>query len=146
MNTTDTPKMGYYVIKFVSESYTLQEETTYDIQIIPAGELVVKAQYLSCIQEKINWYWDHKNQQEVIIVPTQNFVHPCLDVVAVKYDHDIPKGVFNRNNSKQALQKHPIYLTEYDHDYIFEEIEHRDKIELEINSRDDGDEEYFVLF
>ena len=68
-------------------------------------------------------------------------MHPCLNVVSVKYVHDIPKIVCNRNNSKQALQKHPICLTDCDNDYILGEIEHRDKIDLEINSRDDGDEE-----
>ena len=68
-------------------------------------------------------------------------MHPCLDVVTVKYVHDIPKSICNRNNSKQALQTHPICLTDCDHDYILEEIEHRDKVELEINSRDDVEEE-----
>ena len=90
-------------------------------------------------ERKTNWYWDDKNHQQVIIVPTRDIVHPCLDFVAVKYVHDIPKIICNRNNAKQDLQKHPICLTDSDHDYILEAIEHRDKIELEINSRDDGD-------
>ena len=30
MNTTDQTKMGYYVIKFVSEAYTLQKDTICD--------------------------------------------------------------------------------------------------------------------
>ena len=50
-NTTDTSTMGYYVIKFVSEAYTLQEDTICDRQIISSGELVFKAQYLICMQE-----------------------------------------------------------------------------------------------
>ena len=54
MNTTDTSTMGYCVIKFVSEAYTLQEETTCDGQIISAGELVFKSQYLSCMNGKTN--------------------------------------------------------------------------------------------
>ena len=45
------------------------------------------------MQGKINWYWDHKKQQQVIIFPTQNIVHPFLYVVAVKYVHDIPKNI-----------------------------------------------------
>ena len=73
-------------------------------------------------------------------------MHPCIDVATVKYVHDIPKIICNRNIAKQALWKHPICLTDYDHDYILEEIEHREKIELEINSRDDGDEEYIFCF
>ena len=34
--------MGYYVVKFVSEAYTLQYDTTCDGQISLSGELVVK--------------------------------------------------------------------------------------------------------
>ena len=43
INKTDTSTMRYYVIKFVSEAYTLQEETTCNGKIISSGELVVKA-------------------------------------------------------------------------------------------------------
>ena len=85
-----------------------------------------------------------KKQQQLIIVATRTIVHPCLDVVTVKCVHRIPTSICNRNNAKQALQKYPYCLTESDHDCILEEIERRDKIELEINSRDDGDE-YFLL-
>ena len=53
---------------------------------------------------------------------TQTIVRPCLYGVAVKDVHDIPKSICNRNNAKQALQKHPICLTDSYHDYILEEI------------------------
>ena len=141
MKTTPTSTMVYYVIKFVSEAYTLQDVTTRDGKIISDNQLVVKAHYLSYIQENINWYWEQKNQQQVIIVLTQTIVPPCRDVATVKYVHDITKSIFNRNNSKQALWKSPICLTDSDHDYILEEIEQRDKIDLERNLRDDDDEE-----
>ena len=55
------------------------------------------------MQENTNWYWEQKNQQQVIIVPTQTIVHPCIDVVEVKYVHDILRSVFNINQAKQAL-------------------------------------------
>ena len=54
MNTTDTSTMGYYVIKFFLETYTLQEGTTCNKQIISANELVVKEQYLRCTFYFIN--------------------------------------------------------------------------------------------
>ena len=44
-------------------------------------------------------------------------MHPCIDVVTVKYVYDIPKIICNRNHAKQALQKHHIFLTDSDHDY-----------------------------
>ena len=41
MNTTDTPTLGYYVVKYVSYAYTLNEEDTRDDQISTADELFV---------------------------------------------------------------------------------------------------------
>ena len=46
INTNDNTSNGFYVIKFLSEAYKLQSNKTIDGQVISAGELVVKAQYL----------------------------------------------------------------------------------------------------
>ena len=108
------------MIDFVSEEYTLQDDTTCDGKIISSGVLVVKSQYLSCMQESTNFYWEQKKQQQVIIVLTRTIVNPCLDVVAVKDVHDNPKSIYNRNHARQDLQKYPIFLTDSDNDYIFE--------------------------
>ena len=45
--------------------------------------------------------------------------------MVAKYFHDIPRGVFNRNQAQQYLQRHPICLTDSDHDYIIGEISRR---------------------
>ena len=50
INTTYSTTMGYYVIEFVSEEHSQQEDTKFDVQISTAGELVVKVQYLSFIK------------------------------------------------------------------------------------------------
>ena len=54
INKIETSTMGYYVINFFSEAYTLLEDTTCYGKIISSGELFIKAHYLSCIQEKTN--------------------------------------------------------------------------------------------
>ena len=46
INTDDTTTNVFYVIQFISDSYTLQNNTTIDEQVISAGELVVKEKYL----------------------------------------------------------------------------------------------------
>ena len=46
----------------------------------------------------------------------------------VKDVHDITKIICNRNHAKQTLQRHPICLTDSYHDYIIEEIEHRETL------------------
>ena len=42
INKTDSTTMGYYVINFVSEAYTLKKDTTCDGKISIAGEIFVK--------------------------------------------------------------------------------------------------------
>ena len=46
INTTDKYTNGFYVIIFTSGSYTVQENTKINGQIITAGELFVNAKYL----------------------------------------------------------------------------------------------------
>ena len=83
INTTDTNTMGYCVIKLFSESYTLQEYTTCDGQIVTAGELVVKVQHMKCMKDNTEWYWGKTQQQKKIIVPTHTIVHTCIYVIEV---------------------------------------------------------------
>ena len=46
INTDDTTTNGFYVIQLLSNSYTLQNNTTINGQVISDGTLVAKAQYL----------------------------------------------------------------------------------------------------
>ena len=80
INTDDTKINGLYVIQFLSDGYTLQNNTTIDGQVISSGKLVVKAQYLCSVQENTNWYWKQQPLQQTIIVPTRTILRPCLDV------------------------------------------------------------------
>ena len=46
INKNDNTTNGFYVIQFLSEVYTLQNNTKIDGQVNYADELVIKAQYL----------------------------------------------------------------------------------------------------
>ena len=41
INTTDNSNIGYYVVNFMSEAYTLQDKCKNNFQISEAGELFV---------------------------------------------------------------------------------------------------------
>ena len=56
INKTDTTKMGYYVIKFLSEDYTWQEGSTCDGQIRTSAEISIKSQYMDYIKDNTKWY------------------------------------------------------------------------------------------
>ena len=89
---------------FPSEAYTLQDNTTIYGQIITAGELVVKAQYICSIQVDTNWYWNKYPQHHVITVSTRTILHPRLEVNVVTYFHAIPKRVCTRAQAKNSYQ------------------------------------------
>ena len=73
------------------------------------------------------------NNQQLIVVPSHTIVQPCLDVFVVKYFHDIIRSDFNINQTRKDLQRHLIGITDYDNDFITEEICVRDKIEYKTN-------------
>ena len=50
INTAGNTTNGFYVIQFFSEAYTLQNNPTIDGQVISAGKLVFKAQYICSVQ------------------------------------------------------------------------------------------------
>ena len=64
----DTTTNRLYVIKFISEAYTIHNNTTMDGQIIYAGEFFVKAQYICSMKENPKCYWKQQSLQHHIIV------------------------------------------------------------------------------
>ena len=56
INTYETTKNRLYVIQFISEAYTIQNNATIDGQFISAGELVFKSQSFSSMQENTDFY------------------------------------------------------------------------------------------
>ena len=95
INTTYTSTMGYYVIKFVSEPYTLQGETMFGRQISTSVELVFKSQYMDCMKDNTEWCWEQKPQQNNTFFPIRTIVHTCLDATTIT-KVKIPKIVCNK--------------------------------------------------
>ena len=93
--------------------------------------MVVKAQYLCYMKIGTNWYWNQKPKHHVITVPTRTILHPQLEVIVIKNFHAIPTNVYSQTQSKIAISRQPICLTDSDHDYILEVIGRQDKIEFE---------------
>ena len=89
-------KKRFYVIQFISEAFTIQNNITIDGQVISSGELVVKAQYICPMQENTNWCWKQQPLQQTIIVPTLIILHPRLDVITIRYIQEIHKNLCNR--------------------------------------------------
>ena len=104
INIDDTTSNGFYVIKFISEAFMLKNNTIIYGQVISAGELVVKAKYIFSVQENTNWYCKQKPLKQTIIVPTRTILHPCLDVIIIRYLQDIPTNILSGMNQKHKYK------------------------------------------
>ena len=56
VGTTDEAAMGYYLVKWLSEPYTLQTDTAGMLGMIPAGTIVADMLYFKRVQRKPHWY------------------------------------------------------------------------------------------
>ena len=75
INTADPTTIGYYAVKLLSEPYTLQDNKTVNKKFIKAGELTVKAEYLSIIKANTNWYLQQLGTKESVIISTHTMDH-----------------------------------------------------------------------
>ncbi len=56
----DNAAMGYYVVKWLSKPYTLQEDTDGMSGMIGAGTMVVDALYFNQVERTPHWYKQYK--------------------------------------------------------------------------------------
>ena len=92
------------------------------------GEIVLKSQYMNCIQGTTKLYLGKLPQQNNITISTCTIVHPCLDVMTA-IEAKNKKSVFNKNQSRRDIKRRPVCLTNSDNDFIIDEIKRRDTIE-----------------
>ena len=56
VSTTDEEAMGYYLVKWLSKPYTLQEDTEGMSGMIPVGSMVVDGLYFNRVKRAPLWY------------------------------------------------------------------------------------------
>ena len=64
-------------------------------------------------------------------MPTRTILHPKLEVNAITDFHAIPTSICSRTQAKKDISRQPIYLNDYEYDYILKGKDQRDKIEYE---------------
>ena len=92
---------------------------------------------------KTDWYCKQQPLQQTIIVPTRTIINPFLDIIIIIYLQDIPKNLCSSNQAKKSIKRHPIIITDANYDYIWDEIERREKDWFERYVSANIDEEYY---
>ena len=73
-----------------------------------------------------NWYWKQLGTKERVMIEAYNIAHPCLYMSTIKYVADTPISLRNKKQARKNVKRHPMCISDADHDYILDEIERRD--------------------
>ena len=99
--TTDNITMEYYVVKFISEAYTLQQKCKHNGQRSETVELVLRSKYMDFMKVNTNWYWETATKQKIIIIPTHKIVHPSFYVVILTDFKSLSRGVCYKHKARK---------------------------------------------
>ena len=139
---TDDPEVdGYYLVKWTTTPYTLQEDVIlkeYTPHIkISTGELVCNAQYFNPVPRAPYWYTPLDTPT---VVRMQQVVLPDATLLPISKSNKLP----NTCNKASATRLKACKIFLNDHDQILEDINRRDRLSYDEASseeeEDDSDE------
>ena len=133
IGTADEATMGYYVSKWLSEPYTLQEETEGMSGMIGVGRMVVDMLYFNQVERTRHWY-TQSNMTRVVKV--QYVLLTGFELQPISETNKLPTAC----NRKEAAQKKAVKLMLLVHEVIMEEAGKRDRLEYDVDDDDDSDE------
>jgi hypothetical protein len=134
VGTTDDAAMGYYVLKWTSEPYALQEETEGVSGVIAAGAMVVDAVYFNMIECAPYWY----TQSELTaVVEVRHVLWSRLRLEEISATNKLPLTC----NRLEATWKRAGKIATQEHEVIMEEAGRRDMLDFNEDKVSDDIEE-----
>jgi hypothetical protein len=125
VGTTDKKAMGYYLIKWLSEPYTLQEDTEGMSGMIPIGSMVVDGLYFNRLQKAPLW---NTPSGDTTVVEVKYVLQTGLQLQPISTTNALPKNAFAR---VEAMRKKAIKVSPLDHEAIMEKATKHDRLEYE---------------
>ncbi len=133
IRTADEAMMGYYVVKWLSEPYTLQEETEGMSGMIRVGKMVADMIYFNQVQRARHWY----TQSNMTTVVEERYVLLTgFQLQPISETNKLPMAC----NRKVAAQKKAVKVMLLDHEVIMEEAGKQDRLEYDVDNDNDSNE------
>ncbi len=131
---TDKKAMGYYLVKWLSEPYTLQEDTEGMSGMISIGSMVVDGLYFNRVQRAPLWYTPSGN---TMVVEVKYVLQTGLQLQPISTTNALP----NPYARVEAMQKKAIKVPTLDYKAIMEEATKHDRLEYEEDNVHESDED-----
>ena len=130
---TDEAAMGYYLVKWLSEPYTLQADTEEMAGMISAGTMVVEGVYFNRVKRAPYWYTPSDGRA---VFEMRHVLWTGLQLFDISRENKLPNGC----NRTEATRQKAVKLVEYQHNQIMEEAERRDRLEYDPDDEEEVDE------
>ncbi len=134
VGTSDEATMGYYLVKWLSEPYTLQEDTEGMSGMIPTRSMVVDGLYFNRVQYAPHWYTP---SGDTMVMEVKYVLWTGLQLQPISTLNALP----NVCARVQATRKKAIKVLTLDHKVIMEKATKRDRLEYEEEDEDERDED-----
>jgi len=122
--TTDEAAMGYYVVRWLSEPYSLQTDTVGMAGVIGAGTMVVNAIYYNRVVRAPFWY---TQSRETTVIEVRFVLLTGLEMEEAGAVNPLPRACNRMEATRQEVHR----VTVFDHEAIMEEAERRDRLEYD---------------
>ena len=132
VSTSDNNTDGYYLVKWCSDPYTLQEDimnTTFtDYEVIEKGDMVCDALYYNPLPYDDMKHWYELSSHEALI-PLQQVLHTGIKMESLSDANKPSKS--GKKIIRCLKRKNIVKINESDIDEIFEEMERREDINVD---------------
>jgi len=134
VGTTDEAAVGYYFVKWLSEPYTLHDDTEGMSGMISTGKLVVDVLYFNPVHCTENWY---TLSAYTTAVEVKHILRTGLQVQPISAANVLPRAYAR----EEAKQKKAVEVSSLDHEAIMEEASKCNKLEFNGNNDNDNDDD-----
>ncbi len=134
VGTSDKAAMDYYLVKWLSEPHTLQEDTEGMSGMIPTGSMVVDRLYCNRVQRVPHWYTP---SGDTTVVEVKYVLRTGLQLQPISTSNALP----NACARVKATRKKAIKVSALDHEGIMKGATKHDRLEYEEEDEDKRDED-----
>ena len=130
VGTDDKAAMGYYLMRWLSKPYTLQEDTEVMSGVIDAGAMVSDRLYYNRVQHVPYWYTP---SETTTVVQVRHFLQTGLELQSISTTNKMLQTC----NTAVATRQKAVMVTSLDHDGIMEEGMRRDVLEYNADKEEE---------
>ena len=133
MRTNDEATQGYYLVKWITDPYIVQEDTIM-LGVEPqqsafAGEIICDAVFWNQVPNAIDWYPPMCKREGLIMIRLKQVLITGVTMKMISDNNMLP----NKCNKKQATNQGAMKIDDDDVCEIIEEVYRRDKFDKEFN-------------